>query len=956
MVLFMTIGTDPVFHIHKGRKETPMDETRNDEVTPAQDAVVPVGDIPAPSVSSSKPDKAVVKAYQKQARAEGAQYLKEKKECSNASESKAFRKKWKQRRKDYKAGLRQADRAEQKARKKGFRAFKRRIHRGRRIRNTVIALFLIACLVFFGWPSAQSYWRIRKSTKYSSTGSDVDIARAAAYTLAAEVCDEGFVLLKNDGGFLPLEEKKLNVFGDDAYRGFYSSGEEVSLTDALADHGITANQELAAYYQELLAEPDDLPGKIKNHISALVSHTDQNAWHMPDASVIRSAKGYSSQALFVISTLPADGETPSLSGTQVSEEGSMQRRVLENICKEFEHVILVIRSGGAMELGFLAEYDAIDAVLWIGSPGARGYSELAGILTGEVNPSGRTTDTWPVSLSSDPAAAASALSYYANMSGQYSLSFREGIYVGYRYYETRFGEEEEAYANNVVFPFGHGLSYTDFTEELTAFSEEEGTVTAEITVTNTGDVAGKDVVELYCSAPFDASRGIEKAAVELAGFAKTGVLNPGEEETVTIAFPIRELSSWSLADGCYLLDAGEYRFSVGKNVHAALLSPEFEVLTVEEDLLYPSDGTTGTALANRFAFAGGDCASLSRTDWEVAFSGETEKQIADDVLKEALQNYRNGSSDSDYEKEPPYARDGSASLSSLKGLSYDDEKWDAFLDAFKLSDLTRLTANGAYHTEAINRLGIPASRISGGTSGLQPIFASFHTVSYPSEAVIGATWNVALAGKYGETIAAEASAYGLNGLYAPSAAIRRSPVSGQAGELFSEDPLLTGKIAASVVSAMQEKQMIVFAKNFPFSDAESGYGKKVFTWIDEQALRELYLRPFEFIVKEGGATGLMASSAALGVEQCSSSSALLNDLLREEWGFDGIVSTDMLHSSGMNPILAVKNGSSLIFDPGLYASQQVLEWEVRNDPSLAWALRDCAHRICYTLVNSTSLG
>ena len=247
-----------------------MDETRPDEVISEQESVS-ANETPAPSGNISKPNKTAVKAYQKQARAEGAQYLKEKKACSDAAEAKAFRTKWKLRRKEYKASLRTADAAERKARKKGFRAFKRRIHRGRRVRNTVIALLLIACLVFFGWPSAQMLWRIRKSAKYTTNGSEVDIARASAYALSAELCEEGFVLLKNDNGLLPLAEKKINVFGDDAYRPLpgTDSGETVSLLEALADHEIETNRDLTGMYQKLLAEPENLIGKLKSRLTAL---------------------------------------------------------------------------------------------------------------------------------------------------------------------------------------------------------------------------------------------------------------------------------------------------------------------------------------------------------------------------------------------------------------------------------------------------------------------------------------------------------------------------------------------------------------------------------------------------------------------------------------------------------------------------------------------------------------
>ena len=930
-----------------------MDETRPDEVISEQEPIS-ANETPAPSGNISKPDKTAVKAYQKQARAEGAQYLKEKKACSDAAETKAFRTKWKLRRKEYKASLRTADAAERKARKKGFRAFKRRIHRGRRVRNTVIALLLIACLVFFGWPSAQMLWRIRKSAKYTTNGSEVDIARASAYALSAELCEEGFVLLKNDNGLLPLAEKKLNVFGDDAYRPLpgTDSGETVSLLEALADHEIETNRDLTGMYQKLLAEPENLIGKLKSRLTALLSREEQKDWHMPDASVIRNAKGFSSQAMLVLSALPKDSRTPSPTGIPVMEDGSLQRKLLDSVCKEFDHVILAIASGGAVEAGFLSEYDSIDAVLWIGAPGPRGFSVLAGILAGEINPSGRTTDTWPSSFSSNPAVAGSELSYYANINGQYALHFGEGIYTGYRYYETRFEDDKTGYVENVVFPFGHGLSYTEFTEELTSFSAAEETVTAEVTVTNTGETAGKDVVQLYFMAPYDPSRGIEKPAIELAGFVKTSLLEPGETETITVSCPVRDLSSWSTSDGCYLLEAGEYRFSLGKNVHDALLSSDGETFTVEKDVFYRTDDMTGIELQNHFAFALDENPVLSRSDWEAVSIAESGRRIASDALKEALKAYQKGEKADG--KEPAYAKDGSASLAELKGLPYDDEKWNVFLDAFKLNDMIRLVANGAWHTEAISRLGIPDTKLAGEATGIRPIFSSFSTVSYPSEAVIGATWNTALAEKYGETIGAEAAAYGISGLYAPSSAIRRSGISGQSGDLFSEDPLLAGKMAASAISAMQKKHLISFAKNFPFSDAESGFGKNVFTWIDEQTLRELYLRPFELTVKEGGSKGIMVSSAGIGVEWCGGSSALLRSILREEWGFDGIVTTEPNYSPLKGVTLAVKNGTDLMFDPGIHASEKALIWAYTKDPSgIAWALRESTHRICYTLVNST---
>ena len=938
-----------------------MDEKKTDESSVTQEALLPSGSTPAPK--QDKPDRATVKAYRKQGKEEGAQYLKEKKACNDASEMRAFRKKWKLRKKELKASLCTMEPAEQKAQKKGMKAFRRRIHRSRRIRNSIIALALIACLVFFGWPVGQMLWRVGRSIRYTNSGSDVDIARVSAYTVSEEICDEGFVLLKNENNLLPLAEKKLNIFGDDAYRLFTGSGgnraasnEAVSLTDALADHDILYNRDLDRSYQKVFSDESTLPEKIRQKATALFSPS-KNDWHVPEESVMQKAQDYSSQALLVLSSLPKEGEKASLSGYHPMEEGTVRKQVIDAVCSNFDHVILVVSSGSAMELGFISEYDSIEAVIWIGSPGPKGYHELAKILTGEVNPSGRSADTWPVSLEASPSYSASALSYYANMSGQYSLSFSEGIYVGYRYFETRFGQDEQAYAENVVFPFGHGLSYTEFSQEITSFNEEDGIITAEVTVRNTGDAAGKDVIQLYFSAPYDPEKKTEKSAIELAAFTKTHVLEPGEETSVFLTIPVRDLAFWSEENGCYLLEAGDYRFAIGADVHDALLSEAFETYSVEEDILYRTYEQTGSELKHLFASARGDAELLSRAQWAEEAINSGERLVASDELKQAKKDADLPNTDvTRGASEPPYEKEGSVSLSDLKGLPYDDEKWDAFLDAFKPAELIRLAANGAYHTEAISRLGIPGTQILGEADGIRPLRQTLSTVSYPAVALIGTTWNMNLAAKYGETIAAEASAYGINGLYLPSAAIRRSPVSSPNGELFSEDPLLTGKMAASVAEAVGKKDILAFVESLPFSEAEGGFGKNVFTWIDEQTLRQIYLRPFEIALREGKPSGITASSANLGVEWCGSSEALLKDLIREEWGYEGIVSTGLMNAARMNPAQALTSGADLLMDPGFCSSEKILKHAYAKDPvSTAWALRECAHRICYTIVNDTNL-
>ena len=331
----------------------------------------------------------------------------------------------------------------------------------------------------------------------------------------------------------------------------------------------------------------------------LPGKTDKS-WRTVSSSLLRQAKEYSSQALIVISAEAAAGKDCSPSQLQPMNGSSARTQLIDDVCKEFEHVILVIRSANPMELGFITGYDSIDAVIWAGDVNTS-WSALASVLVGEINPSGRTVDTWASSLEAEPAYNASSSSYYANISDLHLLQYSEGIYAGYRYYETRFGNDQSAYAENVLYPFGYGLSYTAFIEDLISLTEEDGILTAEISVRNTGDVAGKDVAELYFMPPYTDERSVEKSAISLAGFAKTALLNPDEEETVLISFPVRDMASWSTAKESYILDAGEYRIAVGSDVHQALLSDSFETYTAEEPVTYSTDSSTEHTLQSLFA-------------------------------------------------------------------------------------------------------------------------------------------------------------------------------------------------------------------------------------------------------------------------------------------------------------------------------------------------------------------
>ena len=931
-----------------------MDENKTAESSPAEESLQPEK-AAAAQPSKKQLESRLISSYKKGARADASLYLKEKKAITDAESKKAFRKKWRQYKKEFRSELKRADSSERKARKKARKVFRHRIHRTRRFWGALIAIVLLFSVVFFGLPSARMFWNTRKSQKFSDAGSEAEIARAAGYLLSEELCEEGIVLLKNDNSFLPLSDKKLNVFGDDASRPDAFSH---TLVASLNAEGILVNEELVSFYTESSSAKSSKETNVLLRVaSRLFPQKSDSTWRTVNSSLLRKAKEFSSQALIVLSAEATAGKDCSLSQLQPMKGNSARAQLIDDVCKEFEHVILIIRSGNPMELGFISGYDSIDAVIWAGDVNTS-WSALASVLVGDVNPSGRTVDTWPVSIEAEPAYNASSSSYYANISDLHLLQYSEGIYMGYRYYETRYGNDESAYAENVLYPFGYGLSFTDFTEELTSLTEEDGVLTAQISIRNIGETAGKDVAELYFMPPYMDERSVEKPAITLAGFAKTALLNPGEEETVLISFPVRDMSSWTTAKEAYILDAGEYRITVGSDVHRALLSGSFETYAVEEPVIYDADSSTGYNLQSLFASQDSEeMIVLSRSGWESTFPRTQVRMVASDELRTEKTVYERAESPYStlYHAEPVFNADNKLLLPDLKDLPYDDTKWNTFLEQFSSEEMIQLVSNGAWHTEAVERLGVPEARFLGNGNGFESVISSLNAAVYPSPIVVSSTWNCELASKLGSSLAAEASIYGINGWYAPRLSLHRSAVGGRNAESFSEDPLLTAKIACAEIQAAQSGGLITFASGFVLQDIQLNSGNDLSIIANEQTLRELYFRPFEICVKEAGVSGIMTSPVRLGIELCSASDTLLNQLLREEWGFRGLVTTDS-SLAWINAELSVKNGCSLMLDAGEHSSQVTLRRAYAKDPvGTAWSLRDAVHDICYTLVNYTNL-
>ena len=842
--------------------------------------------------------------------------------------------------------------------KKHDKIWKRIWNRPRRI----VIWTVVVCLLAFGIFSAAPYiadFSSLSQMKIDSNTPQGEAARANGAMIAEEIANEGIVLLKNTEGFLPLAGEKLNVFGYAAYNVRYggsgSGGADASsavdLFAGLNNAGIAYNETLDAFYraQKDISQKGSANGLI-SVVEAMTGGaiTDEPSIDYLTSQAIAQAQEYSDTALVVIGSDGVEASDYTKDALKLTQNRS---DLLKQVCANFDNVILIINAGNAMELGFLDEYPSIKAALWIGTPGPKGCLSLGNILAGKVNPSGRLTDTYAYDASGSAASVNFGDYKYDNIKDMSFINYNEGIYVGYRYYETRYLGDEEGYKAAVQFPFGFGLSYTTFDWKTTDFSATDDTVRVSVAVTNTGDVAGKDVVEVYFTAPYTTG-GIEKSAIELAGYAKSNLLAPGESETVTIAFPMRDMSSYDMTkQQAYVLDAGEYSIKIGKSVHDIV---DEKTLNVPEAIVYKTDEVTGTELSNLFGYGDGGLTYLSRSDWTGTFpNNDNVNYTASKALLEAVAAQQPAI---DTTAMPATGSDNGLLLKDLKGLSYNDAKWQAFLDQFTIDELKEVFVNAAYRTVPVERLGIPQAILLDGPAGINSLFSKVTAMSYPTEVVVASTWNNELTYRLGEAVGAEANAYGIAGWYAPGMNLHRTPQGGRNFEYFSEDPLLSGKIAASMVSGAQSKHIIVTMKHFLLNDQETNARSGIYVWANEQSIRELYLRPFEITVKEGKVTGAMSSFVHIGYKWCGGNPELLEQVLRKEWGFVGVVTTDAVLGKFMDANLALHNGNDLMLSVMPAGNRRYMDELYAKDPvGVTKGLQERMHNFCYALVNDTNL-
>lgn len=852
--------------------------------------------------------------------------------------------------------------------------------------------------------------------------------KAEAFANAQEVnlklAEEGFVMLKNENAALPMNKgARISVFSKNSvnlsYGGSGSGGFDTSnnknLYESLNDAGFVTNPTLKNFYESSQSGPvrtansSDLDNGDNQKIAT--AETPQNKY--TDA-VRNSYADYSDAALVVITRIGGEGfDLPRYQG---DSEGAVSpdSHYLELDQNEidlltavtdgtFKRVVVVFNTPSSFEATFLKDSayaafaDKIDAAVWIGFTGSNGITALGEILNGDVNPSGRLVDTWAADFTKNPSFVNFGTGCLPDTTDKYdggmyySVDYEEGIYVGYRYYETR-GETdgEDWYNANVVYPFGYGLSYTTFdwtVGDASASEIELGTtITVPVTVKNTGSVAGKEVVQLYASAPYTLG-GIEKAHKVLVGFAKTKLLQPGESETVTVSFDPYSTASYDYRDANsngfsgYELEAGEYTLYVSRNAHE---SEKAIALNLAADVQIGTDPTTDSEVVNRYTdsenFLDSDWqldTMLSRADWEGTWpTPQTAQQHAgtDRLYEEIRSEEHNNPTDFDSEEYPWFGEEPTLTLRDLlpsaeaEGyepvVSYDDERWEELMMGCDEEEMIALINNGAYHTLAMESVGLPATIHGDGPSGFTCFMSKEQvngTCQYVSEPVMASTWNINLMNELGEAIGEEgtigdkATGQPYSSIYAPGVNIHRSPFGGRCSEYFSEDPFISGMMGAAEVQGIQSRGVLPTVKHFVANEQEThrSIGGDL-SWLSEQALREIYLKPFEYTVKLGETRGIMTSFNRIGTRWTGGDYRLLTEILRNEWGFNGLVICDFnTIPQYMIPRMMFYAGGSLDL-----ATQQSAMWTDcdTSDAGDAIVLMRAVKDVMYALVNSNAMN
>ena len=872
-------------------------------------------------------------------------------------------------------------------------------------------------------------------------------AKEAGEKVNEAIAGEGSVLLKNEDNALPLGEAKISLFGKSSAdllhggsgAGSGSGGTMLGIHEALREVGFSLNPALVNFYNDNTLSGPGRGNPPGNPNITSGYNTGETPVESYTDAVESTYADYNDAALVVFSriggegfdlprTMTWNGESYGQVGTQHKVPGARsetdhylqldenEAALLKYVGGKFDKVVVLLNTGSQFECGFLDDpnhygyHENIKAALWIGYPGRTGLRGMAGILKGDINPSGKTVDTWARDFKADPTwenfgnNLIDKGNQYSNKSGYYYVDYEEGIYVGYRYWETRghtegtgawTGDDKRGnrpingtsttewnnwYDAHVVYPFGHGLSYTTFDQTIVSQNPAAGSaITADtkisvtVKVTNTGNVAGKDVVQLYYTSPYKmngegGTGGIEKAHVVLGGFGKTSLLAPGASEDVTITMKGRDMASYDFSDANrngirgYELEEGTYTLRLMANSHDTIASTDYKVA---EDIHVLKSDASETDIVNRFDdVSAGVSTYLSRGDWTGTYPAMDIKKAAPAEVSSKIDEWKNVNSPvTDDEQKPYYTTDmpvtgddtGDIMLADLIDRAYDDPLWDQFLNQLSVSTMINLVQHGGYVTGYnVPGLGIPQVKSTDGCTGWT--FVGTGYAFYGSETVLASTWNRKLAYDKGRALANEglfgdgSSRSRYPGIYAPGVNIHRSPFGGRNFEYYSEDGFLTGELAAQLVLGAKEKGLFCYVKHFAVNDQETNRsGNGITTWGSEQSLREIYLKGFEITVKKGETTAVMTANNRIGAVWTGGSYALLTNVLRNEWGFRGAVVTDYVGGTYMNPDMMIRAGGNIIFNGANVTYDKASATTVT-------ALRNAAHGICYTLANSMAMN
>ena len=809
-----------------------------------------------------------------------------------------------------------------------------------------LGAILIAAFVTVGVicePILTTYFGIVGGTnnggnEYSTYKTDEEITDARN-SISNQIMSEGSVLLKNDNEALPIaKSSKISIFGQHAHEilasgsGSGSIGNPTkSFYEVLTEKGLEVNKTLWDFYL-------NNGGKSLGNGPALPGGNSVTDWSINECDISKysdeiksSYSSYNDAGIVVISRTGGEGgdiamDMSSYGGEKEEhylELSKEEKDLLKHVKENFKKVIVLLNTNNPMELGFLNELN-IDACLYIGGVGMSGLDGVADIILGNKNPSGRLVDTYVFDNFSSPAVQNFGDFTYTNSPYHY-VSYKEGIYVGYRYYETRYADKimnkgnpgSFDYSNEVVYPFGYGLSYTTFSHSDFKMNYDENSEEFKfsVTVKNTGEKAGKDVIELYYESPFnhDSSK-IEKSAIELGGFMKTPMLNPNEEKEVTIKIDKRDLASYDeFNKKTYLLEKGNYNFTVASNAHEAInnilskdgyeVESKGDVITYKqsEEKEYKNDSNTNKEITNLFDDAKYENMTfLSRKDWSKLDNLKDDKlSISDKFLEQANKKGKEASLNPNINNnaEPIVNAKNNINLVDLVETDYDDPKWEKIVQEIKKSDLQKLFATLGYATMAIDYIGKPRGVDTDGPGGLQSFVggaSALKAFGYPTETILASTWNKELAKEFGKMVGEDALHGGVSGWYAPAMNTHRTPFGGRNFEYYSEDGILAGEIGTNVVLGAQEKGLYTFIKHFALNEQDTNRGPSLHTWASEQTMREIYFKPFEMCVKEGKSLALMTSLNCIGVTANVGNYNLITKLLKEEWGFKGMVITDYL--------------------------------------------------------------